>query len=67
MGKAKPMSGAAKMKAAGRHAIMLGVSPQEHRMLKEAAKSEGRPVSQFIKFYALRAASFVYVSNARPR
>jgi uncharacterized protein (DUF1778 family) len=62
--KRKHLSGGAKMKAAGRKAIMLGVSPEQYDKLKLAASLEMRPVSQFVTFYALQGAENV-IANAK--
>jgi hypothetical protein len=62
--KKKPMSGAAKMKAAGRKAIMLGVPPDQFDKLKLAASLEMRPVSQFVMFHAVQAAEKI-IANAK--
>jgi len=59
------MSGGAKMKAAGLHAIMLGVTPTDWDKLKQAAAFEGRAVSQFVRFHAVRAATQVLVAHCR--
>jgi len=52
----KQLSGAKKMKAYGKKAILLGVLPEQHERLKCAAAVELRPVSQFIIFHAMAAA-----------
>jgi uncharacterized protein (DUF1778 family) len=54
--KPKPLSGGAKLKASGRKAIMLGVTPEQFDNIKLAASLEMRPVSQFVTFYAVQAA-----------
>jgi hypothetical protein len=60
----KQLSGAAKLKQAGKHAILLGVSPYLHGRLKQAAELELRPVSQFILFHALQAAELILAAHA---
>lgn len=52
----KRPSGGAKLKAAGRHPILLGVSADQLTMLRKAAAKELRPVTQFVIFHALAAA-----------
>lgn len=52
----KQLSGAQKLKAYGKKAIMLGVTAEVWQTLKRAADAEERPLSQFIIFYARRAA-----------
>ena len=59
----KPLSGGAKLKAAGRRAVMLGLSPDVHAVLSQAAAIEMRPLSQFIIFYAIGAANEVIVDS----
>ena len=62
--KRKQLSGGAKLKAYGRKAIMLGVTPEQFDKLKLAASLEMRPVSQFITFHAVQAADRI-ISNAK--
>jgi uncharacterized protein (DUF1778 family) len=57
--KRKQMSGGAKLKAAGRKAILLGVTPEQYDKIKLAASLEMRPVTQFVSFYAVQAADKV--------
>lgn len=54
--KRRQMSGGAKLKAAGRKAILLGVTPEQLDKLKLAASLEMRPVTQFVTFHAVQAA-----------
>ncbi len=53
----KQKSGGAKLKAAGRKAILLGVSPAVYDKLKELARIEMRPLSQCVTFHAMKAAT----------
>lgn len=62
--KRKQLSGGAKLKASGRKAILLGVTPEQFDTFKLAASLEMRPVSQFVTFYALQAAEKV-IANAK--
>lgn len=57
--KGKQLSGAQKMKLYGRHAVMLGLQPEQLDAIRKAAAIEMRPVSQFITFHALKAAHLV--------
>lgn len=57
MHKKKVMSGGAKLKAAGKRAIMLGIKPEVYDLLRSAADVEMRPLSQFIVVSATRAAT----------
>lgn len=43
----------------GLRTIMLGVTPQELEKIKAAAALEMRPVTQFVLYYALKAAATV--------
>jgi len=63
MSKKKQKSGAAKMKAAGRHAVMLGVPESQWLLLKRAAELTHRPLSQFVLHYALEAAEILCVAK----
>jgi uncharacterized protein (DUF1778 family) len=62
--KRKQMSGGAKLKAAGKRAILLGVTPDQFDILKLAASLEMRPVTQFVTFHAVQAAEKL-ISNAK--
>ena len=55
----KQLSGGAKLKASGKKAILLGVTPEQFDKIKLAASLEMRPVSQFVTFYAVKAADIV--------
>jgi uncharacterized protein (DUF1778 family) len=63
--KRKQLSGGAKMKAAGRKPILLGVTPEQLERLREAAALELRPVSQFVVYHAMRAADLVVAQGRR--
>lgn len=54
--KRKQLSGAQKLKAYGRRAIMLAVVPEDYSALKAAADAERRPLSQYVLYYAIQAA-----------
>jgi uncharacterized protein (DUF1778 family) len=55
-GSEKKTSGGAKLKMAGKRAVLLGLLPEQYQSIQEAAKRECRPVTQFITFHALQAA-----------
>ncbi|MCI0705768.1 MAG: DUF1778 domain-containing protein [Planctomycetia bacterium] len=57
--KRKQLSGGAKMKLAGKKAILLGITPEQFDKIKLAASLEMRPVTQFVTFYAVTAADAV--------
>lgn len=59
----KQLSGAQKLKAYGRRAILLGVWPEDHERLSAAAQLERRPLSQFIVFHAMQAAERLVASR----
>ena len=63
--KRKRLSGGAKLKAAGKHAIMLGVRQADYKLLKAAADMTMRPVSQFVVFHALAAADAVIAGGEK--
>jgi uncharacterized protein (DUF1778 family) len=63
----KQPSGAAKLKRDGRHAVLLGVTPEQHAKLKEAAAIELRAVSQFVVHRAVQAAEMVICRHERER
>jgi uncharacterized protein (DUF1778 family) len=54
------------MQKAGRKAILLGVTPEQHALIVQAAKIELRPVTQFVIFHALQAAEQVIASIPPP-
>ena len=59
MARRKQLSGGAKLKIAGKHAILLGLDNPIHAVLSEAAALEMRPVTQFVTYHALAAAKIV--------
>jgi len=58
-GRARPLSGAQKIKASGRKVIMLTLDPADMDLIRQAALIEGRKPTQFVRFYATRAAADV--------
>ena len=52
----QPTSGGARLKAAGKRAMLLGWPPEEAAAIEPAAKEDGRPMSQFVMHHALVAA-----------
>lgn len=60
----KQLSGGAKMKAAGKLPILLGVTPQQMKLFRKAAALEMRPVTQWVIFHAVHAASRLLAPNA---
>ena len=57
--KSKPtaaMSGGARLAASGKRPILLGVSAEQHDLLRAAADAESRYVTQFVLHHALAAA-----------
>ena len=63
----KPLSGGAKLKAAGKRAILLGVYPDHHATLQRAADIELRSLSNFVLATALQAAFMVIERDAREK
>ena len=56
-GRKPRLSGAAKMKAAGKLPVLLGITPEQKAQLKAAAKLEGRPLTQYVVFHSLQTAA----------
>ncbi len=63
----KPISGAQKLRASGRKAIMITVTPQEKLLLKWAAEVEDRCVSQFVQHHALDYARLLQALSNQKR
>lgn len=57
--KKKLPSGGAKLKAAGKHAVLLGIPLDDYASIAMAAMIDRRPVAQFIMFHAANAAKDV--------
>lgn len=55
----KPLSGGARMKAANRHPVLLGLDPSQLELARKAAKLDGRPLTQFFIFHALAAGKII--------
>jgi len=49
----KAPSGGAKLRASGRVAIMIGVTPEERDRIQRAAASDNRTTANFVKLAAL--------------
>jgi len=52
----KQASGGARLRAAGKRAVLLGLTPEQHTKIREAAEIDRRPVTQFLTFHGLAAA-----------
>lgn len=61
MAKRKPrvkiLKGANRMKQLGKRPIQIWVDDDHHRLLSEASKMWGRPMSNFVKWAALQLAA----------
>jgi hypothetical protein len=55
-GKPKQKSGAQKLRDAGKRAVLLGITPEQHAELVAAARAECRPLCQYLLYYGLMAA-----------
>ena len=55
-GPAKQASGGARLKAAGKHPVLLGLLPDQAEKIRAAAEADGRPLTQFFIFHGLAAA-----------
>lgn len=53
---AKQASGGARLKAAGKHPVLLGLTADQIATVKAAAEHDGRPVTQFLVYHGLQAA-----------
>lgn len=49
-------SGGARLKAAGRHPVLLGLTPEQRAKIQAAAAADNRPVTQFLVHHGLAAA-----------
>lgn len=54
--KRKQRSGGAKLRAAGKKAVLLGLTPEQHTMISQAAQIEMRSVAGFITWASMNAA-----------
>ncbi len=52
----KQASGGARLKASGKHPVLVGFNDDQFALLREAAKADGRPMTQFLMFHGLAAA-----------
>lgn len=59
----KQLSGGARLLAAGKKPVCLGLTEAEHGLLREAAALEGRPMTQFALFHALAAAKKLFLKK----
>jgi len=57
--KKRALSGGAKLRLAGKKAVLLGMLPTDLALLRNAAEIEMRPVTQFVTYHALEAAKVV--------
>jgi hypothetical protein len=48
----KPLSGGAKMRAAGRVGILIAVTPAQHARFHAAARADGRTLSGWLRWIA---------------
>jgi hypothetical protein len=56
---AKRISGGAGLKARGLRAMLLGWPQEDREKIEQAAQADGRPMTQFVMFHALRAAESI--------
>lgn len=52
----KPVSGGARLMAAGLKPMVIGWRPEDRNIIEEAARLDGRPMAQFVYHHALTAA-----------
>ncbi len=61
---AKPTSGGARLKASGRHPVLLGLMPDQLATARAAANADGRPLTQFFVHHGLAAAEKILKKSA---
>lgn len=49
-------SGGSRLIASGKKPVLLGIEPEKHKLLSNAAIADGRPLTQFLLFHGLVAA-----------
>ena len=60
----KPLSGGARMKASGKHPVLLGLTTDEREFLRRAAELDGRPLTQLFMFHTFAAARKIIAKNS---
>lgn len=61
--KRKQRSGGAKLRAAGKKAVLLGLTVEQHAMIHQAALIELRSMAGFVTWAAMNAAQDVVVKH----
>lgn len=61
----KQASGGAKLKAAGKHPVLIGLTADQREKIQEAAATDGRPVTQFLVYHGLMAAKKILEKSAK--
>lgn len=59
-------SGGARLVASGKRPVLLGLAPDQHECIAEAAAATGRPVTQFLIFHGLMAAKKILEKSVKP-
>lgn len=54
--KTRVKSGGARLIEAGKKAVLLGLTPEQHEKISAAAEADNRRVTQFLTHYGLKAA-----------
>lgn len=62
--KNEQLSGGARLTAAGKVAVLLGVDPADIEIIRAAAEKEKRPVTQFLLYHGLEAAKKILEKDA---
>jgi len=65
--KRKQRSGGAKLRAAGKKAVLLGLTAEQHGLVKQAAEIDMRSMAGFITWAAMTAAQDVVVKYETAR
>ena len=63
--KKKTLSGGARLKADGKHAMLLGWLSEYREKIQAAAALDGRNLSQFVYVHALKAAEKILEKSAK--
>lgn len=60
----KQLSGGARLALAGKRPVNLGLTPEQHDTIREAAEKDGRPITQFLTHHGLAAAKKILDNSA---
>ena len=63
--KGKPASGGARLAAAGRRPMLIGWLPDQREKIQAAATADGRSMTQFVMFHALKSAEKILAESGK--